>query len=196
MFVNKSIDPGSIQIVNHSGTFQTLILNFMNEGRKYKPAIHNIYLLPMSYAEEIIPAEETTDLLERKIKGYSRMELLLLRDFNAWHSDWFGRAIQTEGLALRIKELMNIYDFELILPLGTVTRPSDELINEGTTLDLIWGTKVTTEHVVEYDIRPQLQLSSDHIPVSTVLGYKASPSVTPERWNFKAINTEGFLASL
>ncbi|KAL9629983.1 MAG: hypothetical protein Q9164_006636 [Protoblastenia rupestris] len=139
---------------------ETLLLQFVNEGRKDKIAIHYIYVAPTSYAEE------------------------------------FGRPVQIKGQAGRLKELASTFNLELILPLKTVTQPRDVLIKEGTTLDLVWRTRSIVEHVVGYEAQPRLQCSSDYIPIRTVFGYKLEAIEILERWNFKEMKKDRFLASL
>ena len=194
MFIHKRIDPRSIQIVNHSGTFQTVILNYRHGSRDTRLAIHNLYLSPHtpSVAEEVMPATETLKLADQALTRFANHEQVLLGDFNAWHSEWFGRRVKQTGQARRIREITAKHELELVLEPGTITRPGENPERGSSTIDLIWGTHSITEHVAECTTVEFLAQGSDHLPIRTVLGFRPEIASVEERWNLKKTNWSKF----
>lgn len=194
MFIHKRINPRSIQIVNHSGTFQTVILKYRYESRDARLAIHNLYLSPQhpTVVEEVMTATQTLELADQALTRYASHEQVLLGDFNAWHSEWFGRRVRQTGQARRVREITAKHELELVLEPGTVTRPGENPERGSSTIDLIWGTPSITEHVAECTTVEFLAQGSDHLPIRTVLGFRPEIAPVEERWNLKKTNWSTF----
>ena len=198
-YIHKRIHPGTIQITNHSPTLQTIRIRFKQEGGHQKIAIHNAYIAPATAAEEVCSGKETLALIDGALEENADYEQILLGDFNARHSDWFGRDVGTKGLASQLKAIMNKRGLSLILEPGTITRPPN--INapddrEGTTIDLIWGTQQVAEQVVYCDTTPELQNGSDHYPIHSSFAFQPEPTEAREEWNYKAADWEEFTTAL
>ena len=198
-YIHKRIHPGTIQVTNHSPTLQTVRIRYKHAGRYRNIAIHNAYLAPIAAAEEVHSAKETIALIDKALEENAEHEQILLGDFNAWHTDWFGRDVAPRGLAKRLKEITTQRGLNLILEPGTVTRPPnidapDD--REGSTIDLVWGTQQVAEQVTHCDIAPQLQNGSDHYPIHTSIAFQ--PELTEDRmeWKYKEADWETFRYAL
>ena len=198
-YIHKRIHPGTIQITNHSPTLQTIRITFKHAGRSRKIAIHNAYLAPAAAAEEVYTAKETIALIDKALEENAEHEQILLGDFNAWHTDWFGRDVAPTGMAKRLKEITTQRGLSLILEPGIVTRPPnidapDD--REGSTIDLVWGTQQVAEQVTHCDIAPGLQNGSDHYPIHTSIAFQPDLAENREEWKYKAADWEAFRCAL
>ena len=198
-YIHKRIDPGTIQITNHSPTLQTIRIGFKHAGKHRMIAIHNAYIAPPGAAEEVCPGEKTLTLIDKALEENTQHEQILLGDFNARHTDWFGRDVRPAGLATRLKEITAQRGLDLILEPGTVTRPPN--INapddqEGTTIDLIWGTQQVMEQVTQCDTAPELQNGSDHYPIHTSIAFQPELAENREDWKYKDADWELFQEAL
>ena len=198
-YIHKRIHPGTIQITNHSPTLQTIRIRFKQTGGYRTIAVHNAYVAPPTAAEEVCSGEETLALIDKALEENAEYEQILLGDFNAWHSDWFGRDVDTRGLARQLRAITIKRGLGLILEPGTITRPPN--INapndrEGTTIDLIWGTQQVTEQVIHCDIAPELQNGSDHYPIHSSFAFQPESAELKKEWKYKEANWEAFQASL
>lgn len=195
-FIHKRIDPAAIKITNHSTTLQTIVLDFKSYRRTKRIAIHNLYLIAEDI-EGVMSAKETVDTLQKAITDNKQCEQIVLGDFNAWHSDWFGRRVQPTGQATRVKNLMEDHGLELWLAPGTVTRPGERINGDNTnsTIDLIWGTQQVTESMVECEALEFLMKSSDHIPIRTILDFNPNLAPVQEEWKFKEAHWDKYRRS-
>ncbi len=198
-YIHKRIHPGTIQITNHSPTLQTIRIRFKHAGKHRKIAIHNVYIAPPTAAEEVCSGEETLTLINKALEENAEHEQILLGDFNAWHTDWFGRNVVSKGLAKQLKEITSQRGLRLILEPGTVTRPPnidapDD--REGTTIDLIWGTQQVEEQVIHCDTVPELQNGSDHYPIHSSFAFQPEPAEFREEWKYKDADWEAFQGTL
>ena len=198
-YIHKRIHPGSIQITNHSPTFQTIRIRFKHAGGHRRIAIHNAYIAPPMAADEVCSGRRTLDLIDKALEENAEHEQILLGDFNAWHTDWFGRDVAPTGLARQLKEITEQRGLNLILEPGTITRPPnidapDD--REGTTIDLVWGTQQVVEQVIHCDIVPELQNGSDHYPIHTSIAFQPEPAEFREEWKYKEADWEAFQVAL
>ena len=150
-------------------------------------------------ADEVCSGRRTLDLIDKALEENAEHEQILLGDFNAWHTDWFGRDVAPTGLARQLKEITEQRGLNLILEPGTITRPPniDALDDrEGTTIDLVWGTQQVVEQVIHCDIVPELQNGSDHYPIHTSIAFQPEPAEFREEWKYKEADWEAFQVAL
>lgn len=191
MFIHKNINPGAVQVFNHSPTFQTAVIKFRNNSRNMKIAMHNVYLLPPNSnpdgADGVPSAADTMTLIEANLEHFAGKgcEQVLLGDFNSWHPDWNGEnCSHVTGQAIRLKHITAQYNMELNLEPNTITRPSSRG-NGGSTIDLIWSTQQTTEQLCSCEPVEFLQKSSDHVPIRTVFAFSPEQAKEQREWKFK-----------
>ena len=86
--ISKAIPPECIQTTTHSGTLQTVQLQFTHEGNPRAMAIHNCYLAADGANRTVTRAEQTLDLLETALATNQDYHQVVTGDFNAQHPRW------------------------------------------------------------------------------------------------------------
>ena len=175
-FINQSIPKDSVEYVNHLPTLQTLNIRISAAGDRWL-SIHNCYLLPEGQDSSVPSAAETLRALDTAIGMFGNHEHLVVGDFNAKHTDWGGDDVErNQGPHLAIRQLTNKYNLQLLLPVGTITRPADRVtVDRGSTIDLTWGSQQISDGLIECDVPAHLEFSSDHLPIRTRIGFYTQP---------------------
>jgi ribonuclease HI len=197
-YINRRIASEDVECEDYLPTLQSITIKIKKNRLDTWLTIHNCYLVPPGENNGVPSAEETLIKLDEALHQYSANEQMVVGDLNASHPQWAGRGTRIRGPAGEIQELANRYDLHLILPPETITRPSDRIEGDfqGSTIDLVWGTPSVAGQVVRCGTVKELKFCSDHYPVRTVLGYETERYESPEKRNFRTMDTTKFLNSL
>lgn len=143
--------------------------------------------------------EELHEYLRNNINIHDYDIIIIGGDFNLHHPIW-----NPEGYTYHDKEadalveMMTELELSLLLPPGTITYP-----NDGTIIDLIWGSNEATNRVITCRIAEEHDHGSDHLPIETTISIQTKqpqsiPSYNYAKTNWKELNNklESYLLDL
>ena len=184
-YVNEKIDPESWEVEFPTADLCTLKLNVSTDGVTRTLHIHNVYNpSPSSYSSTDSPS--TLPAVRQQLAADAQH--VLLGDFNLHHPFWNGVTRPTQHAAAdQLLDIVEEFDLSLTLPKGTVTW---EARNSFSTIDLVFMSEFLTERLEHCMSRPEMNQSSDHIPISTriLLGSEQLTQVKRRAW--KLLNME------
>lgn len=157
----------------------TLKITTQTKGIAELIHIHNVYNpLPASYSSTESPS--TLPTIKQQLA--SGVHHILFGDFNLHHLFWNGPSRPTQHAAAN--QLLKIIEdacFSLTLPKGTITW---EARNSVSTIDLVFMSDYLAERLEHCMAKPELNQSSDHIPISThiLLSSEPQPSIKCRAW--------------
>ena len=183
-YVNDRIDPDSWDVSYPSADLCSLAVKVGN-GPPDLINIHNVYNpSPASYSSTDSPS--TIPIAKQQLQGEG--EHILLGDFNLHHPYWSGPSRPTQHAAAdALLEAVQSADMNLTLPRGTVTW---EARNSYSTIDLVFMTENLSERLEHCKVRPEMDQSSDHIPISTKLRFATEPVPVRKKRMFKKTDME------
>jgi exonuclease III len=196
--VNKRISVTSWTEQHHSGDWQTISLRLADETQpNHIVNIHNVYNPPPESHATTAPSE-TLQALRRiaEIPG----EHAIVGDFNLHHPLWTTPDYpHRHHLADHLLESMRNAGAELALPTGTITREAqrgDTL--EQTTIDLVFLTPSLIGRLIQCDTRRDLEQSSDHLPIATIIetANPPTPQARPMRRAWEKMDVEKFRTTI
>ena len=168
-YINEKIDPESWEIEFPSSDICTLKIKIKEQENEKTMHIHNVYNpSPISYSS--IDSPSSIPILSRQLAAEA--EHVVIGDFNLHHPLWNGLTRPTQHTAAdHLLDLVENHDLSLTLPKGSVTW---EARGSFSTIDLVFMSEYLAERVEHCKTRPDLNQSSDHIPISTriLLGYE------------------------
>ena len=184
-YVNEKIDPESWEVEFPTADLCTLKLNVSTDGVTRMLHIHSVYNpSPSSYSSTDSPS--TLPAVRQQLAADAQH--VLLGDFNLHNPFWDGVTRPTQHAAAdQLLDIVEEFDLSLTLPKGTVTW---EARNSFSTIDLVFMSEFLTERLEHCMSRPEMNQSSDHIPISTriLLGSEQLTKVKRRAW--KLLNME------
>jgi hypothetical protein len=185
-YVNEKINPNSWEVNYPSADMISLTMQVLIENRSEMIHIHNIYNpSPLSYSSTESPS--VLPEVRRHLTGCEGHQILL-GDFNLHHPLWNGPTRLTQHAAAdQWLDLAEDLDLSLTLPAGTITW---EARNVQSTIDLTFMTGPLADRVIHCNTRPDLNQSSDHIPILTSLTLNSEANIIPPRRAWKSMNWE------
>ena len=186
-YINDSIDPDSWEVEFPSADMCTLIIRTKIGETSEVIHVHNVYNpSPASYSS--IDSPSTLPIVKRQLTTGSNH--ILLGDFNLHHPLWNDPSRTTQYAGA--DQLLNIIEessLSLTLPKGTITWEARQSFS---TIDLVFMSENLTERLEHCMSRPELNQSSDHIPISTRITLDSEPQTIIERRAWKLLNIGKF----
>lgn len=192
--INKeTMNKTKISITERAGLLLSLDTEIEINEEWRQISIHNLYNPnQLSHNKRIeagifqnIPIDSVLPHLETALNKRKERDNIVVGDFNLWHPKWFGRISMKNGPSLQARTLakrMDEHDLKLCIPPGSVTRPSDRSnLTKGTTIDLVWASELVWNNVKDCRVAIEYDCESDHMPVSTIIACKKSPSQSKTR---------------
>ena len=184
-YISTRIDPERWEVEYPSPDMCNLKIQVKN-GNDYKLInIHDVYNpSPISYNS--INSPTTLETARRGLSAEG--EHILLGDFNLHHPYWCAPTRVTQhAMADRLIDIVEEKAMNLTLPAGTVTWQKP---NSFSTIDLTFMIQFLQDRLIHCMDRPEMNQTSDHIPISTklFLGVESVPTVMRRAW--KSIDME------
>lgn len=187
LYVNRGTHPKSWQHRVISRDYHLVRLQYWRGGiggEARAITIHNIYNEP--------GGKEALPLLHRTLRELreDQEDHIVLGDMNLHHPLWGGAHVAAEAAADQLISIMDDFNLELLTPQGLVTwqRAKSE-----TTIDLTFASRSLCERTVETERgKPilitradNIENSSDHYPIRTLIDIQTAANKPPKRRNFK-----------
>ena len=184
-YVNDLIDTNSWKVEFTSADMCTLKIKTYTEGVMETIHVHNVYNpSPASYSSTDSP----TTLPAARSMLTADAHHILLGDFNLHHPFWNSPSRPTQHAAAdQLLEIIDDHNLSLTLPKGTVTW---EARNTSSTIDLVFMSEYLVERLEHCMSRPELNQSSDHVPISTRILLASEPQPKIKRRAWKLLNLE------
>jgi ribonuclease HI len=143
--------------------------------------------------------------LARHLRPTEYANIIILGDFNLHHPLWNPQNYaKHDNEADELVEMMEELHLRLLIPPGTITRPTTNAIG-GTTIDLVWGNENAEDTVLKcHTVSRTHDHGSDHYPIETVIDME--PKLVEEiqkpfnfaKTNWKSLETklQGYLPAL
>lgn len=139
--------------------------------------IHNVYN-PSSTSYSSTKSPLTLPLAELQLAN-TYAHHILLGDFNLHHLFWNGPSKSTQHAAAdKLLEVVDNANLSLTLPKGTIIW---EAKNFYSTIDLVFMSEYVANRLKHCKSRPELNQSSNHIPISTRVLLGSEPQINIER---------------
>lgn len=147
--------------------------------------IYNIYNpLPTSYFSTESPSTLPT-IKEQMTTGAHHV---LLGNFNLHHTFWNGPSRPTQHAAAdQLLEIVDDINLSLTLPKGIVTWEARNLFS---TIDLIFMSEYLSKRLEHCMSRPELNQSSNYIPISTCILLDSKQQVNFKHQTWKLLDLE------
>lgn len=190
-YVSDKIKLDSWEVELPSADLCTLSMQLRTGEETVTVHIHNVYNPgPGSYSSttclSILPMARQQ--ISKKVGEY-----ILLGDFNLHHPFWSGPTWPTQHAAAdALLDLIDDFDLSLTLPAGTITWKAR---GSTSTIDLVFMTRGLVDRLVQCGAAPELNQSSDHIPVVTCLTLESELMVKPRRKAWKLIDMDKLRAA-
>ena len=185
-YVNKRIDPNHWTATIHGPDLITVSLR-TEQG---KVNVHNIYLPPPALNRAA--TERNIAMLDEALKMEG--DHVIVGDFNLHHPIWGGdhqRHVHPEAEALL--DLLTRHGMELSTPPGARTW---EARGSQQTLDLSWHSQGLRQRILTCEVLEELDHSSDHLPVKTVLTATIQTEIRKSRKIWKKADIDGMQTAL
>ena len=143
--------------------------------------------------------------LSRHLRPADYANIIILGDFNLHYPLWNPQNYaRHDNEADELVEMMNELHLRLLIPPGTITRPTTNTIG-GTTIDLVWGNENAEDAMLKYHtISRTHDHGSDHYPIETVVDIE--PKLVQEiqkpfnfaktNWKSLEMKLKGYLPTL
>lgn len=160
-------------------------------------AIHNIYNphtdgSPSNMEYNRIPGNSVIPMLDRALRTYNIREQIVIGDFNLHHPDWAGQGAREShaNQTTCLKEVFSKGGMKQCLPVGMITRRSDQQGVTDSTIDLVWATEGVKQALHSCGTRLDLDCDSDHLPVETVVNMTTPQEPDKLRRNYAAMDAQ------
>jgi hypothetical protein len=162
LLINKKLDPNHWETLVSSLDLCSIRLSYGNDTTW----VHSAYSQPpCSYSIEASQYNNPLELLSQLYQDYPDHQHITVGDFNLHHPLW--TSIQTPTAHTAADRLVEITieagACQLLTPPGLITYPTTL---GGTTIDLAFATEAVANRLLECQVAPELDFSSDHQPVS------------------------------
>ena len=184
-YISDSIDPDSWEVKFPSPDMCTLIIRTKIGETSEVIHIHNVYNpSPASYSSVDCPS--TLPTVKRQLTA--GVKHVLLGDFNLHHPLWNDSTRTTQhASADQLLDVIEEANLSLTLPKGTITWEARQSFS---TIDLVFMSDDLVARLEHCMSRPELNQSSDHIPISTRITLNSEPQTIVERRAWKRVNME------
>ena len=175
-YINDTINPESWEMEFPLPDMCTLKIITYTNGVSKLIHIHNVYN-PSSLSYGLVDSPSTLSVIKEQLDAEAHH--ILLRDFNLHHSFWNNPLRSTyHAIADQLLEIIDDKNLSLTLPKGTVTWKAKDSFS---TIDLVFMSEYLVERLKHYKSKPELNQSSDHIPISTRIFLESEPQVNVKR---------------
>jgi ribonuclease HI len=179
LFVSKTLDPSTWSCQLISQDYQLLKLRRAHCGRDGTDLfVHNIYNRPGSNTLEQLRCE-----LSKRPLG----EHVILGDMNAHHPMWGGLGTRTDNEAKQLIEIATEWGLELTTEEG---KPTWSRNDQSSVIDLTFISSSLAGRLIQCERADDIEHSSDHFPVRTVLDIETPITVQQKRRNWNATDNK------
>ncbi|KAJ5330279.1 zinc knuckle domain protein [Penicillium atrosanguineum] len=175
LFVSRKIDPGSWSCQLISQDYQLLKLRRAQPGKHWTDLfVHNVYNRPSS---------NTLAQLRGELARRPLAEHIVLGYMNAHHITWGGIGIIADNEAEQLLEITDERGLELITETGRATWSRND---QSSVIDLTFISSSLFNQLVNCERADDIEHSSDHFPIRTVLDIETPVLVQQKRRNWNA----------
>jgi hypothetical protein len=168
--VNKKLDTNKWTEIFHSPDFCSVQIELEDQVWN----IHNLYSQPLGNSRNT-EFDSPIWILGEVLKGPGQH--IVLGDFNLHHPLWSGLHDPTfHDMSTVLIDCLQEYGLTLLTPPGTTTW---EARGASSTLDLVFGSELARDRLIECRVRHHLDHGSDHYPLGTIIG--VNPQHAPVR---------------
>ena len=181
LYINKRLDLNSWQYTSASPDVSTVSLTL----KGLTIHIHNLYSQPPGNYRNTTYKTPLTHLPELlQAPG----EYIVLGDFNLHHPMWNGPQTVTQHEAAdQLLDSVMQANLQLLLPPGSTTW---EARGGRSTIDLVFGSDLVANRLIECKVRQDLDQGSDHLPIATILALEPQLAPPSRKRNWKKMNLE------
>ncbi|KAJ5117510.1 zinc knuckle domain protein [Penicillium atrosanguineum] len=175
LFVSRKVDPGSWSCQLISQDYQLLKLRRAQPGKHWTDLfVHNVYNRPSS---------NTLAQLRGELARRPLAEHIVLGDMNAHHITWGGIGIRADNEAEQLLEITGERGLELITETGRAAWSRND---QSSVIDLTFISSSLFNRLVSCERADDIEHSSDHFPIRTVLDIETPVLVQQKRRNWNA----------
>lgn len=175
LFVSKKIDPATWSCQLISQDYQLLKLRRAHLGKDWTDLfVHNVYNRPGS---------NTLAQLKHELAKRPLAEHVILGDMNAHHPVWGGIGTKIDDEAEQLLEIIDGHDLELITEKGKATWTRND---QSSVIDLTFISSSLSTRLISCERADDVEHSSDHFPVRTVLDIETPIRIQEKRRNWNA----------
>ena len=184
-FVSRKVDPSTWSCQLISQDYQLLKLRKAHRGRDWTDLfVHNVYNRPGS---------NTLARLRSELARRPLAEHVVLGDMNAHHPTWGGVGTKADKEAEELLEITNEQDLELITEEGRATWSRND---QSSVIDLTFISLSLTNRLVRCERADDIEHSSDHFPIRTMLDIETPALVQQKRRNWNATDDKKLIQKI
>lgn len=173
--MSKKIDPATWSCQVISRDYQLLKLRKAHVGKDWTDLfVHNVYNRPGS---------NTLAQLKSELAKRPLAEHVVVGDMNAHHPVWGGVGTRVDDEAEQLLEITDEHDLDLITEEGKATWTRND---QSSVIELTFVSSSLSSRLIRCERADDVEHSSDHFPVRTVLDIETPIRIQEKRRNGKA----------
>ncbi|KAJ5144459.1 hypothetical protein N7526_001967 [Penicillium atrosanguineum] len=184
-FVSRKIDSSTWSCQLISQDYQLLKLRKAHRGKDWTDLfVHNVYNRPGS---------NTLAQLRSELARRPLAEHVVLGDMNAHHPAWGGLGTKTDKEAEELLEITNEQNLELITEEGKATWSRND---QSSVIDITFISSSLTSRLVRCERADEIEHSSDHFPIRTILDIETPALIQQKRRNWNATDDKKLIQKI